>query len=155
MFYLFNNKFYQLKMMKAMFGFEYDDLWKAIIRPPREEYELADLGPTEFTVKDIKGARTDFELINPRKHKLKCSFWEPLKRDTEKLPCVIYLHGNSSSRLEAVQEVKNILPLNMCLLGFDFSGCGQSEGDYISLGWWEIQDVQCVVECLRKSVRFY
>ncbi len=28
----------------------YQDLWKAIIRPPRDEYNISELGPTDFYV---------------------------------------------------------------------------------------------------------
>jgi len=142
--------------MKALFGFEYDDLWKAIIRPPRFEYEDEDLGCKEFVINDnFRGVRTDFELRNQRRFKIKCSFWEPRVRVCDRLPCVIYLHGNSSSRVEAVQEVQHLLPMNVCLFAFDFCACGKSEGDFISLGWYEIQDVACVVEYLRSTVNFH
>jgi alpha/beta superfamily hydrolase len=43
--------------------------------------------------------------------------------------------------------------MNVTLFAFDFTGCGRSEGDYISLGWYEREDVECVIEFLRKSVR--
>ena len=142
-------------MMKAIFGFEYDDLWKAIIRPPREQYKESDLGPKEFTVGGKACVRSDLEIINNRKLKLQCSFWEPIKRPCQRLPCVVYLHGNSSCRIEAVREIKDLLQNNICLFAFDFSGCGQSEGEYISLGWWEIQDVKCVIERLKNSVIIY
>jgi alpha/beta superfamily hydrolase len=33
---------------------------------------------------------------------------------------------------------------------FDFAGCGLSEGEFISLGWWEREDVAMVVEHLRE-----
>ena len=142
--------------MKALFGFEYDDLWKAIIRPPRDDYEEADLGAKEFLVnKSIRVIRTDLVLLNQRKHRIKCSLWEPRNRKCKLLPCVVYLHGNSSSRVEAVHEVRNLLPLNICLFAFDFSGCGQSDGEFISLGWHETGDVACVVDYLRKSVFKY
>jgi alpha/beta superfamily hydrolase len=98
--------------------------------------------------------RTDFTIINPRDHKLHCSFWEPYdeEREYERLPCVVYLHGNSSSRAEALSEAKYLLPMNVCLLAFDFSGCGKSEGEYISLGWYERDDVECVIQFLRRTV---
>ena len=82
-----------------------------------------------------------------------CSFWEPFDEEREyvRLPCVIYLHGNSSSRCEALAEIKYLLPLNITVFAFDFSGCGQSQGEYISLGWYERDDVETVVEYLRKT----
>ena len=39
------------------------------------------------------------------------------------------------------------------LFSFDFAGCGKSEGEYISLGWYERDDVEIVVDWLRKSGR--
>jgi hypothetical protein len=41
--------------------------------------------------------------------------------------------------------------MNITFFAFDFAGCGKSEGDYISLGWYERDDVACVIEYLRKT----
>ena len=30
----------------------YEELWKAIIRPPRDEYSLNDLGPNLFSIEN-------------------------------------------------------------------------------------------------------
>jgi hypothetical protein len=140
--------------MTKVFGASYDDLWKAVIRPPRDNYEDYDLGPEIMLIKNKNFKRTDFTIYNKRNLKLYCSFWEPFdeEREYDRLPCVVYLHGNSSSRAEAVSEVVYLLPMNICLFAFDFSACGKSEGDYISLGWYERDDVECVIEHLRKSV---
>ena len=64
---------------------------------------------------------------------LECSHFEPAKRICQELPCVIYLHGNCSSRLECLPCLDVLLPSNITLFSFDFSGCGLSEGEYISL----------------------
>ena len=40
---------------------------------------------------------------------------------------------------------------NITLFCFDFPGCGKSEGEYISLGWHERDDVNHIVEYLRKE----
>ena len=142
-----------MNFLCKLFGGTYDHLWKAIIRPGRDEYNQEELGPFKFEIKGNCYKRTDFELINNRGLKLICSFWEPFDEEREKvnLPCVIYLHGNSSSRCEAYAEVKYLLPKNICLFSFDFCGCGKSEGDYISLGYYEKEDVHCVIEYLLKS----
>jgi alpha-beta hydrolase superfamily lysophospholipase len=39
------------------------------------------------------------------------------------------------------------------LFCFDFSGCGHSEGEYISLGWFEREDVNLIVEHMRSERR--
>ena len=64
---------------------------------------------------------------------------------------MIYLHGNCSSRLESLQCLDVLIPQNISLFSFDFSGCGLSEGEYIALGWWEREDVAIIVDFLRKS----
>lgn len=110
-----------------MMKFEgYSTLWKAVIRPPRFEYDLSDMGPDEFVMKRMRIKRTDIEIKSSKGFTLKCSHYEPHEsnREWNELPCVIYLHGNSSSRLEALDAVPYLLPSNMTLFCFDFAGCG-------------------------------
>ena len=142
-----------MNFIKNIFSSTYEELWKAVIRPNRDNYRDKDLGPEKFELKDKWYKRTDFTITNKRNLKLACSFWEPFDEEREypHLPCVIYLHGNSSSRCEVIPEIKYLLPKNITVFAFDFSGCGKSEGDYISLGWHEQDDVECVVNFLRKS----
>lgn len=40
-------------------------------------------------------------------------------------------------------------PINF--FSFDFAGCGKSEGVYSSVGWFEQEDLECVVEYLRNT----
>ena len=130
---------------------QYDSLWKAIIRPPRDSYSPEDLGPFLFQIDGKVVERTDVEITNPRGLKLKCSHFEPIRdhRVAKDLPCVIYLHGNCSSRLEAFATIPILLNSNITLFCFDFSGSGLSEGEYVSLGFFERDDLSCVVDYLR------
>ena len=89
-------------------------------------------------------------MINKRNLKLKCSFFEFIDRQ-EPSPCLIYLHCNSGSRLEGLIYVEELLKRNISVCLFDFSGSGLSEGEYISLGWFEIEDVEIVVKYLRNT----
>ena len=63
------------------------------------------------------------------------------------------MHGNSSSRMESLDTVHHLLPHNITMMCFDFAGCGNSEGEFISLGWFEREDVAKIVEHLRKERR--
>ena len=142
-----------MNLLCKLFSGSYDNLWKAIIRPNRDKYSSKDLGPYKFQLNSKNYKRTDIVIQNKNLLKLKCSFWEPFDEEREypKLPCVIYLHGNSSSRIEALGQLKFLLPLNITVFSFDFSGCGKSEGDYISLGINESDDVECVINYLKKT----
>ena len=60
---------------------------------------------------------------------------------------MVYLHGNSSCRVDATRTgvLETIGPLNAALVAFDFAGSGLSEGDYVTLGWVS-------VVCMREGV---
>jgi alpha/beta superfamily hydrolase len=45
--------------------------------------------------------------------------------------------------------LKYVLPMGITAFMFDFSGSGKSGGDYISLGWYEREDLKVVVKYLR------
>ena len=131
----------------------YAAIWKAIIRPPRDLYNIRDLGPEEFNLGKRKVCRTDVELLNHRSQRLKCSHFQPSAeyRAAEKLPCVIYLHGNSSSRLEALSCLPVLLKYNITVFCLDLSGSGHSDGEYVSLGFYERDDLAVVIDHLRQS----
>jgi len=92
-------------------------------------------------------------INSPQGHKMECSHFEPLEtnRKWKSMPCVIYMHGNSSCRLEALELVDYFLTSNITLFCFDFPGCGLSEGEFISLGWHERDDIALIVEYLRAN----
>eukprot|EP00009_Paramoeba_aestuarina_P008916 CAMPEP_0201507776 /NCGR_PEP_ID=MMETSP0161_2-20130828/1344_1 /ASSEMBLY_ACC=CAM_ASM_000251 /TAXON_ID=180227 /ORGANISM="Neoparamoeba aestuarina, Strain SoJaBio B1-5/56/2" /LENGTH=506 /DNA_ID=CAMNT_0047902241 /DNA_START=47 /DNA_END=1564 /DNA_ORIENTATION=- len=121
-----------------------------IIRPPRAQYQIQHLGPTKFPVGNWMIERTDFTIKNKRDMTLQCSIFEPTPRPAEKLPCVMYLHGNASSRLEALSVAPLILTSGTTLLSVDLAGSGLSDGEYISLGYYEKDDVTCLVEYLKE-----
>lgn len=130
-------------------------VWNLVIRPPRALYHTWQLGPSEFTINGIRAVRRDFKLQGSRDGFLHCSHYFP-RRDWEteplrKYPVVVYLHGNSSNRLEAVTLLGPLLQEGVSLFCFDSAGCGHSDGDYVSLGWHERDDLAVVLEHLRKS----
>ena len=49
--------------------------------------------------------------------------------------------------------VSMLLPANVTVVALDFAGSGLSEGEYISLGWYERDDVKVVTDYLRESGR--
>ena len=122
----------------------------SIIRPPRAEYRL---GPERQFISNVIVERKDFELINKRNLTLQCSWYQPSSdnRKAEKLPCLIYCHGNSGSRNDAQECIPLLLGYNITVMSFDFAGSGMSQGEYVSLGYFEKDDICTVVEHLRNS----
>jgi hypothetical protein len=76
----------------------------------------------------------DLELKS-RGATLKCSLFMPKGPTiTAPVPCVVYCHGNSGNRCEGVEVMAALLVEGMAVFTFDFLGCGQSDGDYVTLG---------------------
>jgi len=129
-------------------------LWNFVIRPPRTIYDPSQLGPTEFMAGGIRAARRDLHVRSKSGKMLACSHFVPRqdrKKELRKFPVIIYLHGNSSSRLEAWSLVGTLISQNISLFCYDAAGCGMSEGEYVSLGWHERDDLAAVIAHLRHS----
>jgi len=75
------------------------------------------------------------------------SFGGKRRRD----PVVIYLHGNSSGRTEVIPQLGHLLSLGVSVVAFDFAGSGKSEGEFVSLGYYEREDLHTVIKHLRAS----
>eukprot|EP00437_Effrenium_voratum_P033695 CAMPEP_0181467714 /NCGR_PEP_ID=MMETSP1110-20121109/37124_1 /TAXON_ID=174948 /ORGANISM="Symbiodinium sp., Strain CCMP421" /LENGTH=410 /DNA_ID=CAMNT_0023592555 /DNA_START=50 /DNA_END=1279 /DNA_ORIENTATION=- len=127
----------------------YDMLWKMVIRPPRDLYSPDELGPDKFRLGKHVYIRHDLELTSSR-GVLQCSHFLPAKGVAEARPCVVYLHGNCSSRLEAFDALPVLLPLDVSVFSMDLSGSGRSDGEYISLGYHEEKDLQTCLDHLRE-----
>ena len=130
--------------------FSYEALWKYIIRPPRDNYSEDLLGPTTFIYRGKVYQRKDYDILSSMGYTMKCSLIEPQPayRPSEEMPLILYLHGNSSSRLEGMRMTEEILKKDINLFLIDFPGCGLSGGEYISLGYHEKDDVGVVIDFL-------
>lgn len=126
-----------------------------LIRPPRCDYKTQQLTPSQLCVGDWYYERNDLQLVNEKGQRLECSHWRPYRAICEtrtwskRLPCVVYLHGMSSSRVESFDALCTLLPLNVTVFCFDFAGSGLSDGKYVSLGYHEERDLKVVLEYLR------
>jgi pimeloyl-ACP methyl ester carboxylesterase len=97
--------------------------------------------------------RRDFEVVNRRGVPLQASQWRPSFVDaaTAALPCLVYLHGNSSARIDVVRTraLTALASMGCTVVAFDFSGSGLSGGDWVTLGGNERDDVADVLAHLR------
>ncbi|CAD8066164.1 unnamed protein product [Paramecium primaurelia] len=99
-----------------------EKLWKPIIRPQRYSYQLSGLGSESFMVQGIIVKRFDFTIKNNRNLILQCSLFEPIKLMDKPHPCIIYLHGNSGSRIESHSIIDYVIPSYISVCGIDLSG---------------------------------
>ena len=147
-----NNKKKDNKNNEKKPSFSYESLWKSIIRPPRDKYTTKDLGPLSFMCKKKNYSRKDFNILGNNGNILQCTFFEldEIDRESLSLPVIIYLHGNAGSRLDSLKYLRTILEHGINLFCFDFAGCGLSEGEYISLGYHEKEDLKIIVDFVSK-----
>mmetsp|Transcript_26312 Transcript_26312/g.49358 ORF Transcript_26312/g.49358 Transcript_26312/m.49358 type:complete len:634 (-) Transcript_26312:298-2199(-) len=128
-----------------------DGITTAICRPPRAQYSVSDLGPPRVRYRGVEYKRKDFSVKNSRGLAVKGSVWElinPRLGDSES--CILYLHPNSGSRVDVVKtRIMSIAATAKCTVcGFDFAGCGSSEGANVSLGVHEKEDICAVMAYL-------
>mmetsp|Transcript_14360 Transcript_14360/g.25714 ORF Transcript_14360/g.25714 Transcript_14360/m.25714 type:complete len:569 (-) Transcript_14360:226-1932(-) len=129
----------------------YQELVNAIIRPPRAKYREEHLGPPAFSFLGKRFTRTDFTLQTTTGLNLQCSHWEPVERTAVRIPVVIYMHGNASARIEVLPQLTVLLALGVAVFAFDFGGSGKSDGEHVTLGYFEREDLLCVVAHLRAT----
>ena len=126
----------------------------AIIRPPRAEYNYLELPIVLDTGEEdsMKFIRNPLVIENGRKQRIVGSLYHSERMyPMQGGPCIIYLHGNASSQQEGQFLVPNFCPYNCFVFCFDFIGCGCSDGDYVSLGYYETEDVYFLIQFLKNS----
>jgi dipeptidyl aminopeptidase/acylaminoacyl peptidase len=121
---------------------------RAIIRPPRAFYSLLQLPSSIPLPGHDPVPRESVCFGNSRHHTLIGSYYAP---PTPATKCVIYLHGNASFHCEGNFLIPIFIPAGVSVLCFDFSGCGISGGEYISLGHFERDDVECAIEFVKTT----
>ena len=110
---------------------------------PRFLYDCRILGPSSFEFQNKRCLRHDLVLRNARGLRLHCSHWR--FTDEKKRPCVVFMHANSASRVQACSYLPVALSLGATLFALDCGGSGVSDGAHVSLGWHEADDLRIVL----------
>ncbi|KAK9836696.1 hypothetical protein WJX74_006286 [Apatococcus lobatus] len=135
----------------------WDQLVQCICRPPRDDnYNIDELpgGPRS----NVACVRKDIKLENKRNQRLECSHcfspssWRQHERDSSaRIPCVVYCHCNSGSRRDAEEATMYLLSKGISVFCLDFAGSGRSQGEYVTLGAHEVDDLEAAVAHLRQD----
>jgi alpha-beta hydrolase superfamily lysophospholipase len=129
----------------------FDPLWMALIRPKRDDYTDSDLGPEKFKYRGRLYRRRD-NRIHRDGLRIELSLFKECKADRK--PLAVVLHGNSSSRVAVFRSIKHLFASGFDVLGFDFTGSGRSEGEFITLGLKEKEDLHAVLAYVRRETRY-
>ncbi len=168
--------------MWQFFSNSYQELVSTVLRPQadngkfgRARYDISLLGPSTFTLCGTNYIRKDFEIKNHKGLKLVCSYWSRVanddnnnnnvveeeeqqqqqqneKKKKKQKTCVIYLHSTIGSRVESLQALIPCLRAGCSFFSFDFSGSGMSEGESVTWGWFENNDVVDVVKYIMSEM---
>eukprot|EP00943_MAST-04B_sp_MAST-4B-sp1_P002006 g2006.t1 len=162
--------------MWQFFSNSYEELVSTVVRPQadngkygRAQYNINLLGPSTFTLCGTKYIREDFEIKNKKGLTLVCSYWSIFdnnvddeeqqsnnsntkKKKTSSTSCVVYLHSTIGSRVESLQALIPCLRAGCNFFSFDFSGSGMSEGEHVTWGWFENNDVVDVVKYVMGNI---
>lgn len=136
-------------------GSYYERAIQAIIRPPKKTYSEGCLGPPLFNLGSGRNYRRIDQQIKHEGELIEISIF--MLYD-ERFPCyvppnlILFCHCNASNRLECMQYLQ-FLPKEYAIAGFDFIGCGNSSGDYITLGIKESQQIRTIVQVLGVQFR--
>jgi pimeloyl-ACP methyl ester carboxylesterase len=127
-----------------------DQAVNAVIRPPRKTYDPAQI-PVFFQGSDgASYVRHPVAILTDRQERIVGSLYTEANRDLMGgLPCVVYMHGNSSCQLEGQFLFPSLCRFGIAVYMFDFAGCGASSGEFISLGHYEAIDALCLIQYLR------
>lgn len=124
---------------------------KAICRPPRSLYDPEDIPPTVPIPQYGEVIRMPIKFKNCRDQTIVGSLYQPYEGSINLNACVIYLHGNASCQLEGVFLIPIFVPYGISVLCIDTSGSGMSEGEYISLGLLEKDDVIGAIDFVKQE----
>ncbi|TDH71563.1 hypothetical protein CCR75_009411 [Bremia lactucae] len=151
--------------VKEILGKGYHDVVQAVIRPTRVRYDVQQLGPESFPIAELSVApaydaathtkRKDFDVYNDRGLRVCCSHWQLFTASSNTpvvTPCLIYLHSNLGSRLDALRVRDAALQRGFSVLAFDFCGSGISDGVYVTMGWNETLDLYAVLQTLEEDM---
>lgn len=130
----------------------YRKAWEQIVKPPSFKYSE----DYEFTYPDeIDGVlitKTQLSVLaSDKKHRIHASFIAPEGKPPETV--VIYLHTFSGSKLEGRFLFEHFLP-SVGVLLFDSLGCGNAEGEFVTLGLREQDDLHFLIEEAHRKLKF-
>ena len=127
----------------------YQNIWKAILKPPKLPINDYQLGPQCNLIENIIVKKTSTFFLNSKKIKISYTFYNFDEKKQKKKTCLIYLHSHSSNRAEGYNLLKFCIKRKYSLCLFDFQASGESEGNNLTLGPQESKDTEELMDLLK------
>lgn len=141
---------------------------KMLIQPERMQYFEGDLGGTVQHVDDQVYSRNDFAVKNRQGFTMHGTYFErgqtnfpkndishsrSFTESPQKPAVLVYCHSQTGNRMEGYPLLSFCAANRIDLVLFDFAGCGLSEGQYVSLGWFEPEDLKLIIDHIKANFR--
>jgi pimeloyl-ACP methyl ester carboxylesterase len=126
-----------------------------IIRPFRTHYDLDSIDPIHHTPNLPPVPQIPMQFQNRYNKTIVGSFYPSGIYPTEPIHrAIIYAHGNEGCQYQGRWMVPYFAPHGISLFLFDSSGSGESEGEFVSLGLTESDDLFDTMNFLSDQLHF-
>ncbi|KAA6389176.1 MAG: putative alpha/beta hydrolase family protein [Streblomastix strix] len=131
------------------------DISQMIIRPLRATYHPERDLDQSVNMDDIPFISSYFDIPNRGAKIIKAVLWRPytlqLNKDT---PVIVCSHGNAENKKNSREMAYLMRKEQIAIVGFDFTGCGNSSGQYVTMGKNELPDLEDVIENIKTKFGF-
>lgn len=84
-----------------------------------------------------------YKVSNAKEEVLQCTF---SSRDELPKTCILYLHSDKGNAQEGLKYVDQALDMGFDYCTFDFAGCGNSKGSWVTQSWREVGDLHAILK---------
>lgn len=122
----------------------YERAWRSVIAPSKFTHIISTYCPKLQLVDGRKLQRIDFSITNEEGKLISAMILK--EEGTDPVNTILYLHGNGGSKLECLGFTPLICKNDLCIIGFDFVGCGNSDSGFLTYGINESKDAELVIK---------
>lgn len=127
----------------------YTQVLNEFIMPPKMKYTEWDL-PGFEVIAGQPTTRTDFKVTNCEGIQMACSVFHQEGKLKDQRDFVVYCHTREGNRVQG-SFLRHLFLPETNVVCFDFSGSGNSQNDYVTLGIKEANDIASVTKYIHES----
>ena len=133
----------------------FDNAWKFFIKPNRGFYNDFDI-PVNFGNGDNMLVSDQFELVMAHRGNkvIKGIIYHPYQVEKDE-KIIIYLHSQGGTLMEGLFLLNLCAHYRICLCVFDSFGCGKSDGEFVTLGVRESEDLDKLVLFIQRKYKIF
>ena len=129
---------------------QYEEVLEHFSRPIRQEYETSNIP------NGVYAERLSIRIEVSDGIHIEGSYWKhPRNSKSSKRPCLIYCHGmdenGGGNLLSVTPNLAISFECGMDCFAYDARGAGKSEGQDVTYGWKEKEDLRMIIQHLKRE----